>query len=318
MRSTLATLAAAVLLLAATAARAQDDSEAYRTLIREAVAEFDGHRFEEARVLFRRAHELSPSARTLRGIGLASYELRDYVTAYQSLSDALASTTRPLTDAQRDEVSALATRAARFIGVYRLALTPADASLRVNGRAPVLDAAGRLLLPLGEHTIEASADGFEPAEQRMTVGGGEEQTLSLRLTARTAAQPSTAQPSTAPQGVLDRPAVAAASAPGSDPLAAIVLLGAGGATAVAALVTGVSWWAFQDEQLGLCLGAPCGNEGDVRSARDAAMGTTVALGIVSASLVVAGVVLLATSSSSDAVAVQCAPGGLGVVCAGRF
>src|SRR4051812_11159906 len=84
-------LSSAVLVVALGAASprvavAQDaDTPQYRGLLNEAVSEYDARRYEEARALFRRAHELSPNARTLRGIGMASFELREYVEALRAL-----------------------------------------------------------------------------------------------------------------------------------------------------------------------------------------------------------------------------------------
>jgi hypothetical protein len=44
-----------------------DEDATYRKTIRNGVAEYQARRFDEARSYFRRAHEISPSARTLRG-----------------------------------------------------------------------------------------------------------------------------------------------------------------------------------------------------------------------------------------------------------
>ena len=52
-------------------ALAQEDAEAqYKQLIQQALGEFRRQNWPEARVLFRRAHALSPNARTLRGMGV--------------------------------------------------------------------------------------------------------------------------------------------------------------------------------------------------------------------------------------------------------
>jgi len=55
----------------------------------DAVAEYEAGHYQEARALFRQAHEKSPTARTLRGIGMASFELRDYVEATRALTASL-------------------------------------------------------------------------------------------------------------------------------------------------------------------------------------------------------------------------------------
>ena len=48
------------------------EAEDYQAAVRQAVAELEAGHYPEALALFREAHELSPSARTLRGLGLAA------------------------------------------------------------------------------------------------------------------------------------------------------------------------------------------------------------------------------------------------------
>ena len=52
---------------------ADDDQTPVSVLIGDAVAEYDAGHFQEARALFRQAHERQPTARTLRGIGMLNY-----------------------------------------------------------------------------------------------------------------------------------------------------------------------------------------------------------------------------------------------------
>src|SRR6185295_14720316 len=96
-------LLAACMLVAPAVARGAADHEApesgdqaARALLARAIAEYDAGRFLEARALFRRAQQESPSARTLRGIGMASFELRDYVAASRALGMSLKETRHPL------------------------------------------------------------------------------------------------------------------------------------------------------------------------------------------------------------------------------
>ena len=86
-------------------------------LIGDAVAEYDAGHFQEARALFRQAHESPPTARTLRGIGMCSFELRDYVEATRSLGASLRDTRRPLTERSRNGTRRLLlARAHTFVG----------------------------------------------------------------------------------------------------------------------------------------------------------------------------------------------------------
>ena len=108
------------------AAQAKDEG-AYKELIEQALTEFKLKNWPEARVLFRRAHELNPNARTLRGLGVVSFEMRDYQQAVRQLSLALVDTRQPLTDVQRSECEGLLGRARTFVGSYSLRVTPATA-----------------------------------------------------------------------------------------------------------------------------------------------------------------------------------------------
>jgi tetratricopeptide (TPR) repeat protein len=78
---------------AASLARAQEASagsrEDYKALIKQAVQEFEAANWPEAFALFKRAHDIEPNARTLRGIGIAAYEMRDYVQSIGYLQTAL-------------------------------------------------------------------------------------------------------------------------------------------------------------------------------------------------------------------------------------
>src|SRR3954451_3776514 len=57
------------------------NSSEYDGFIAQALQAYDAGRFAEARSSFRRAHEIAPTARTLRTIGMCSFNLGDYVDA---------------------------------------------------------------------------------------------------------------------------------------------------------------------------------------------------------------------------------------------
>jgi tetratricopeptide (TPR) repeat protein len=151
----------------------------YERVIQDALTEFDTGNYAEAYALFQRAHELSPSARTLRGLGITSFELKRYVRAEDELSAALADKRRTLTKAQRDEVSSLLERTHNYIGRVEVELEPASASLLLDGHE-VSDR--RLRLELGDHQLAARAAGFQDATLRVHVDAGQTQQLKLALT----------------------------------------------------------------------------------------------------------------------------------------
>lgn len=153
----------------------------YRELIEQALSEFKHKNWPEARVLFRRAHELSPNARTLRGMGVVSYEMRDYVHAVLELSAAVDDTRQPLTDAQRKECETLLGRSRTFVGAFVLKLEPSAAEVTLDGSPPARDSEGRILVSFGEHTLRAVAPGFQDATSKLAVQGGEQGELRIVL-----------------------------------------------------------------------------------------------------------------------------------------
>lgn len=170
-------------MLAPALAHAQSEVESappaeYEGLIEQALAESAEHRFEEARVLFRRAHAVFPNARALRGIGMVAFELRDYPDAIRHLRLALAHEVRPLTEEQRAEVEAIVERAYAFVGRYELAALPEGARVLVDGHDAEVEPDGTLLMTVGRHEVSVRT----PArswEGRWTVRGGEEEPLPI-------------------------------------------------------------------------------------------------------------------------------------------
>lgn len=165
-----------------TSAQSQYDSRNYSMLVREALAEFDDGNFPESRALFLRAHELQPSARTLRGLGVAAFALREYQDATLKLEEALDSTVKPLDGKLREETQSLLQRAYGFVGRYELGLSPLHALILLDGAETDLHHGDRLLLAIGRHTVEARAPGYESDRRTLDVAGGENTGLSFSAT----------------------------------------------------------------------------------------------------------------------------------------
>src|SRR6476619_7744765 len=124
----------AVLMVSASApVRAADEDTPVSVLIGDAVAEYDAGHYQEARALFKQAHAKSPTARTLRGIGMCSFEMRDDVEAARALGASLREQRRPLTAEQKRHAEALLNRANTFVGRFTVKFKPESASLFVDG-----------------------------------------------------------------------------------------------------------------------------------------------------------------------------------------
>jgi tetratricopeptide (TPR) repeat protein len=195
-----------VLLLPTSALRAQESGE-YKTTIQQAVQEFDAGNWLEARVLFQRAHALSPNARTWRSLGITAYELRRYVDAIAELEAALADHRKPLAEKARVEVAELLARAREFVAVYKLSVQPEGAQVLVDGE-PVALRDGQLFLDPGSHTVIVRAPGYEEARKDLRIDepGRDELSIELRVAGQDtesavelgASAPQQAQPSSAP------------------------------------------------------------------------------------------------------------------------
>jgi hypothetical protein len=160
---------------------AQPTSGPYDAYIEQALQAYDAGRFAEARTLFRRAHEVSPTARTLRTIGMCSFNLGDYVDAAVSFEAALQETRKPLTGEQRKQVAELIARSNQAIGRFAVRLSPADASLILDGRPVALTAQHELLVEPGRHELSVQARGHRTVQSGLSVEGGDRTTLEFHL-----------------------------------------------------------------------------------------------------------------------------------------
>jgi hypothetical protein len=317
--------------------RAQDVADPkreaeYQELINYALEEYDRGSWEESAALFHRAHELAPSARTLRGLGLATYEARRYAESVRHLRAALTDRRRPLTDKQREEVEHTLERARLFVGHLYIDLSPKDAQLLLNGRVTEPEPEGSYMVDSGLVDMEASASGYVSASRRMRIAGGEQQRISLHL-ASVSPPPEVRVERSAPAS-LPEPSPVLATGPAragtSDGSALTPWKWVAGAGAVLALGTGGTLLAMQKAQ------APAYE----RECNQAAMASLdcderhtylretlwygsiigLSLGGALAALTVTLFVLDAdTGSKSDSqVNLICGGGPLGVACRGQF
>jgi hypothetical protein len=320
----------------ATAQAADDEGTPVSVLIGDAVAEYDAGHFQEARALFRQAHERQPTARTLRGIGMCSFELRDYVEATRSLGASLRETRRPLTSEQKRHAELLLARAHTFVGRYVIKVKPASASLFVDGHPAELESDGVLLLAFGRHQLSLRCASCAPTEKEedITVAGGEQKTIELALAP--APPPPLADTSggngagsVGGGGAGTGSGAAGGTQPGGDADASAGRSSAHiwftGAAIAAALGAGGSavWWYNRNKELDTCRnpmpGEQCTTESTINGQRTTALGLTIGLGAAAvASGVVAGLLWPRGEQSASAPTVACLPGNNGVSCAFRF
>jgi hypothetical protein len=315
---------------AGAAEKSDEESTPVSVLIGDAVAEYDAGHFQEARALFRQAHDKSPTARTLRGIGMCSFELRDYVEAARALGASLRDQRRPLTSEQKRHAEALLARAHTFIGRFNVHVKPADASLFVDGHPAEVEPDGVLLLPFGRHQLSLRCASCSPAEkdEDVEVSGGEHKDLELALAPA---------PPASPPGLADTSGAGAGPAggagtgtqPGGERDTSLershAHLWFTGAAVAAALGAGGSalWWRDRQHALDSCHagetpGLTCTTESTIANQRKIAIGLTFGLGAAAVASGIAAALLWPHGEQATTGAMACVPTNNGVSCAMRF
>lgn len=294
--------------------------EPYRKAIKYGVAEYDAQRFEEALGYFRRAHQLYPNARTLRGIGMTAFELRDYVTAVRNLTAAIDDARKPLSAAQRKETQDLIDRCQNFIGVYRLVVSPPGAQVTIDGQAPELQPDGTVMLGLGTHPVEGRAKGHNARKLSVQVRGGERQELVVSLDPVSTVAP--AVPVAASR--RSEPVITVPARPSAiDNKPAKVWLWTGGSLAVLSIGSAY-FWIKQSNALADCHNPPdgfgCDNEPRIKLERNLAAAGTIVTGAAALAAVTVGILSWKTARSrtADGRALACTVGLSSLVCGGSF
>ena len=291
------------------------DDPAYKKAIDEGLAEYDARRFEEARILFRRAHEISPNARTLRGIGMTSFELRDYVSAVHNLSAAVQDERKPLSSGKREHTLELLARSRMFVDVYILTVSPKNAQVLVDGNAPEYESDGTLMFGFGSHTIEVKAPGMVPRTLPLDVRGGQRKELSVSLEPA----PVAPTPGAPPVATATEPLPPTVSNGG-----AIAWLIAGGGAAL--LAGGAGYYLYtRQTQLDNCHNpAPdlqCTNESSMKTWRNVALGMTIGAGVAALTMALIGILSWDSAGpapSQAPSAFNCMVSPLGVSCGSTF
>ena len=287
----------------------QDDDATYRKIITEALNEYNRGNWDEAISLFRQAHAIKPSARTLRGLGIASYEARRYVEALSTLREALRDTRNPLTQEQKAESERMIEKAQGFVGRFAIRVQPATASITVDGREAIIEQ-DRLLLDPGRREIVVKADGYETTIRHLTVDGGSSGELDISLKPLPATRGSFAAIPKKQVGESDQTAI---DEPSEDLLPWVVL-----GTSSAVAITGTVLLVLALNDISTVENAKAGTPLDeIKDAHDR-VPTLSALGYVFLGLglagATAGVVLLATSEQeeSEQTSLTLTPNGLSI------
>ena len=180
-------LYATILILwsASGSALAQDDApHEYELAVDRAVEAFQAGRWADALHAFSEAQNVYPNARALRGVGMAAFELGDYVKAARALEGALHATTRRLTESQRQHAQTLLERCFPHVGRVNLAAHPPGGTLWLDGEPIEVDgwpqAPGRFFVSPGSHVVELRGHSAPTLRTELRVEAGTQSAFEPR------------------------------------------------------------------------------------------------------------------------------------------
>lgn len=156
-------------IIPAVRAQAQPAVSAPSDLLARALAAYEDGRFAEARRLFVQAHTEAPTARTLRGLGVVSYAMGDYVEAAAYLEAALRHPVRPITAELRELVVHLLEETRRHLGRVVFEGVTDDAQIEVDGVRVSLDESAGVYVAPGRHLVRVRGIGTEAIEASIDV-----------------------------------------------------------------------------------------------------------------------------------------------------
>jgi hypothetical protein len=179
----LAASAAAPFALAQPGAKA-DDEAGYKSHMTNGVKLYQDRNWEAAIAEFEAAYRIKPKASPLVNIALCHKGMFNYPKAIGVLETALGKHADTLTPADKKAAEDAITDMKALLGYVTLELSPANATVSVDGADLPKDAASKPIpLGPGTHQIAARAEGYATQEQSVTVASGEkDKKVVLKLT----------------------------------------------------------------------------------------------------------------------------------------
>jgi len=171
---------AMAMLLAASAAGAQDDASSH---FDRGLTFFKDGDYTAAMVEFKKAYELDPNYRGLYNLGQTSKELRDYAAALDSFERYLAEGGSAIEPERRKKVEGWVAELREKIARITLATSVPGAEITVDdvlvGKTPF---AKPVTMNAGRRRLVVTKDGYAPLTRFVDVAGTETKTIELVLT----------------------------------------------------------------------------------------------------------------------------------------
>jgi hypothetical protein len=179
-RRAAAAVALALALAVSGAARAEGDG--YKLHMDNGVKLYADRNYPAAVAEFQAAYEARPNGNPLVNIALCDKEMFRYPQAIAALDEALEKHGATMDPADKKAAVDAIKEMRALLGAVTVAVSPATATLVVDGEElPAAAAARPIPLGPGVHKIAARAPGYATAEQSITVRSGREQALSFAL-----------------------------------------------------------------------------------------------------------------------------------------
>jgi hypothetical protein len=208
-------------------------TEGARQLYASAEGKFKASDFAGALVDFQGADATKPTPQTARYIGLCQDKLGHYVEAVAVYERFLSDVPSKL-QKEADEIKARVAEIKAMPSHLRVNTTPPGAAVTIDGKPPPLSAPVEVDLPAGVHTLHATIEGHDAADQTVTLAFASKQDVALQLAEKAAPPPPVA---VAPPAPAPPPAPLAAPPERRSKVPAIVT----GALAVAAAGVGAAF-----------------------------------------------------------------------------
>jgi hypothetical protein len=166
------------------AARPAAPADAYKLHMENGVKLYADKNFPAAVVEFQAAYEARPGPNPLVNVALCAKEMFRYPQAISALETALSKHGDAMDPSDKRAAEAAIKEMRALLGTVRVALTPPEATLLVDGEdLPAGAAASPIALGPGVHKVSARAEGYSSAEQSVSIASGREQTVTLALRA---------------------------------------------------------------------------------------------------------------------------------------
>jgi tetratricopeptide (TPR) repeat protein len=166
----------------ATNAPGEQAAEEASTRFKRGLQLFDEGDYTLALVEFERAYQLAPNYRALYNIGLVDVQLGRYADAVRTFEQYLHDGGDGVSASRKAEVATTLGELKLRTATVDIAINAPNAEVSLDGKP--IEAArlrGPMLIDAGEHTLRATAQGFQPAYRTMTLAGADHVSVRLQL-----------------------------------------------------------------------------------------------------------------------------------------